>query len=89
MTVDFLFIGLQEINRVQTTLAQLSLSSDISWIWAIDKLSFLLIIISRAMDRHAEMSIKMRCDMNKIYLVLPLFTIDALESDKSYKINTR
>jgi hypothetical protein len=74
MTVDFLFIGLQEINRVQTTLEQLSLSSDISWIWTIDKLSFLLIIISRVMNRHAEMSIKMRCDMNKIYLVLALFT---------------
>jgi len=84
MTVDFLFIGLQEINSVQTTLAQLNLSSDISWILAIDKLSFLLIIISRVMNRHAEMSIKMRCDMNKIYLVLALFTIDALESDKSY-----
>ena len=41
------------------------------------------------MNSHAEMSIKMRCDMNKIYPVLPLFTIDALESDKSYKINTR
>ena len=60
MMVDFLFIGLQEINRVQTTLAQLSLSSDISWIWAIDKLSFLLIIISRVMNSHAEMSIKVR-----------------------------
>ena len=84
MTVDFLFIGLQEINSVQTTLAQLNLSSDISWILAIDKLSFLLIIISRVMNRRAEMSNKMRCDMNKIYLVLALFTIDALESDKSY-----
>ncbi len=41
------------------------------------------------MNRHAEMSIKVRMGMNKIYLVLPLFTIDALESDKSYKINTR
>ena len=41
------------------------------------------------MNRHAEMSIKMTCDMNKIYLVLALFTIDALESDKSYKISTR
>ena len=41
------------------------------------------------MNSHAEMSIKMRCGMNKIYLVLALFTIDALESDKSYKINTR
>lgn len=41
------------------------------------------------MKRLAEMSIKMRCGMNKIYLVLVLFTIDALESDKSYKINTR
>jgi hypothetical protein len=30
MTVDFLFIGLQEIKRVQTTLAQLSFSSNIS-----------------------------------------------------------
>jgi hypothetical protein len=89
MTVDFLFIGLQEINRVQTTLAQLSLSSDLSWSLAIDKLSFLLIIISRVMNRNAQMRIKMRCDMNKIYPVLPLFTIDALESDKSYKINTR
>ena len=67
MTVDFLFIGLQEINRIQTRLAQLSFSSNISWIWAIDKLFFLLIIISRMMDRHAEMSIKIRaCGMNKI-----------------------
>jgi hypothetical protein len=60
MTVDFLFIGLQEINSVQTRLAQLSFSSNISWIWAIDKLSFLLIIISRIMNRHAEMTIKVR-----------------------------
>jgi hypothetical protein len=89
MTVDFLFIGLQEIIGVQTRLAQLSFASNISWIWAIDKLSFLLIIISKVMNSHAEMSIKMRCGMNKIYLVLALFTIDALESDKSYKINTR
>ena len=41
------------------------------------------------MNSHAEMSIKKRCGMNKIYLVLVLFTTDALESDKSYKINTR
>ena len=41
------------------------------------------------MYSHAEMSIRMRCGMNKIYLVLVLFTIDALESDKSYKINIR
>ena len=60
MTVDFLFIGLQEIIRVQTRLAQLSFASNISWVWAIDKLSFLLIIISRVMNRHAEMSIKVR-----------------------------
>ena len=66
MTIDFLFIGLQDINRVQTRLAQLSFSSNISWIWAIDKLSILLIIISRMMDRHAEISIKMECGMNKI-----------------------
>jgi hypothetical protein len=66
MMIDFLFIGLQEINRVQTRLAQLSFSSNISWIWAIDKLSFLLIIMSRMMDRHAETSIKMACAMNKI-----------------------
>jgi hypothetical protein len=90
MTVDFLFIGLQEIIRVQTRLAQLSFASNISHVWAIDKLSFLLIIItSRVMNSHAEMSIKKRCGMNKIYLVLVLFTTDALESDKSYKINTR
>ena len=89
MTVDFLFIGLQEIIRVQTRLAQLSFASNISHVWAIDKLSFLLIIISRVMNSHAEMSIKKRCGMNKIYLVLVLSTIDALESDKSYKINTR
>jgi hypothetical protein len=60
MTVDVLFIGLQEIIGVQTRLAQLSFASNISWIWAIDKLSFLLIIISRVMNRHAEMSIKVR-----------------------------
>ncbi len=60
MMVDFLFIGLQEINRVQTRLAQLSFSCNISWIPTIDKLSFLLIIISRVMNRHAEMSIKVR-----------------------------
>jgi hypothetical protein len=60
MMVDFLFIGLQEINRVQTRLAQLSFSSNISSIWDIDKLSVLLIIISRVMNRHAEMSIKVR-----------------------------
>jgi hypothetical protein len=66
MTVDFLFIGLQDINRVQTRLAQLSFSSNISWIRAIDKLSFLLIIMSRMMDRHAETSIKVACGMNKI-----------------------
>ena len=46
-------------------------------------------MISRVMSSHAEMSIEMRCDMNKVYLVLALFTIDVLESDKSYKINTR
>ena len=66
MTVDFLFIGLHEINRIQTRLAQLSFSCNISWIWAIDKLSFLLIIISRKLDRHAELSIKVACGMNKI-----------------------
>jgi hypothetical protein len=58
MTVDVLFIGLQEIIRVQTRLAQLSFASNISRDWAIDKLSFLL-IISRV-NRHAEMSIKFR-----------------------------
>jgi hypothetical protein len=60
MTVDFLFIGLKEIIGIQTRLAQLSFASNISWIWAIDKLSFLLIIISRVINRHAEMSIKVR-----------------------------
>lgn len=34
------------------------------------------------MNSHAEMSIKMTCDMNKISLVLVFLTIDSLESDK-------
>ena len=82
MTVDFFFISLQEIIRVQTRLAQLSFASNISWIWAIDKLSFLLIIISKMMDRHTEISIMVACGMNKISLVLVFLTIDSLESDK-------
>ena len=60
MTVDFLFIGLQEIIRVQTRLAHSVLRAIYHRPGLLISLSFLLIIILRVMNSHAEMSIKVR-----------------------------